>query len=1072
MPRTIALSLLLPALLTVSAGALPAAPPVFTQESAGLQGDPLRLRQAPARTDTVYFGGDDGTGTAFEGGIWDWDTIVSDPLQGWTSHDQTADAWDSFHRVNADSFTVHGDGCIPMFGHGAWQLWCGVHEDDADWRDFATGMGYGNHSCHKAMSPVLPVSPGDDVSIGFDYFNDTEGGFDYTYTYINCYDAGGELMEDGHVPVAKFDGRDGDYTNPSVWSSITPYAELPAGTTQVQLEFRFDSDGGWSDEDGHWATDCGPFAADDVSFDIGPVAHHYDFEDGTQGWTFARCPGVGAFMQVWPEAIWGPWLEQAGITCGCGLSGNALGFCDPNSPTDPPSFPVHHRELAYSGIVDRGAYLPPDYGGVYVRMAGYFHLELAAGTFARGGWSIYPYTTDTNPLPHWSPRGGQDTWLSTGDNPYCAYARGAAEWDLTHPPDGDPIPANWERMKFVFETFTDCVAFEIPSTACTQEGVTDGSPLIDRVQIALTAAPDAPGIVVDTGELLQDGFGQRSPTYLDPADVGNANISYDLSRDNPDANDWLGDTTSVTGPTVTSLNPRRWLARLCVRVDRKGPRQETIPGYVAWKQRLAYAGDPETDFVCVQMDSVDSSYGPYRNKFASYFHESEPGFDGAHPDYTRWQEILPDSIWTPGTRLSYRLEARYIDASDWFVSGPYEFEILPGMRLVSGEPYTIEWPCVLYIDAYDRGNEYYFDPALDALGLEHDRYDYQMVGSCCNAPMKRSFGGDTFNPGDWGNNGCSTEQLLGYRLVLLDLGTFGLGSLEDADIELLEGWLTTTSCGLADIRRGLVLSGDQIARAIEWESSTLLPLLGVDRVGEFETDEPYVWVEPPSPATLALRAGCEADFDVLDVASGVPGAVADLGFRDYDWPPGQYTQYARVMRENVQPGVANWKSVVHGFGLARLRDVDTGGQPVPGDSAGIVSAILELLGPEVSWIAAGGAPFVAWQYPCDPSAVDEEDETHLSGPVDYLYPARPNPNRGTATIRFRLAKPGEAALRVYDPAGRCVRTLAEGALPAGEQTRVWDGTDDRGGRLGSGVYWVRLVAGDRYVSSLRILHLR
>jgi hypothetical protein len=493
---------------------------------------------------------------------------------------------------------------------------------------------------------------------------------------------------------------------------------------------------------------------------------------------------------------------------------------------------------------------------------------------------------------------------------------------------------------------------------------------------------------------------------------------------------------------------------------------------LAWKQRLAYAGDPEADFVCVQMDSVDSSYGPYRNRFASYFHEAEPGFDGAHPDYTRWQEILPDSLWTPGTRLSYRFESRYVDATDWLAIGPYEFEILPGMRLTPEEPYTIEWPCVLYVDAIERGHDYYIDPALDALGLEHDRYDYQMVASCCNAPMKRSFGGSTYNPGGWGNNGCSTEQLLGYRLIVLDAGTFGISSLEAADAEMLEGWLTSTSCGLADIRRGLVLSGNQIVRAIEWAYPALLPLLGVDRAGEFETDQPFVWVEPPSPPSLALRAGCGTSFDVLDAAAGVPGAVADLGFRDYDWPPGQYTQYARVVRENVQPGVANWKSVVHGMGLPYLRDVGTGGEPGVGDSAGVVSAILELLGPEVSWIAAGGEPFVAWEYPCDAGAIDDEDVTHLSGPVDYLYPARPNPARGTVGVRFRLAAAGEVTLRIYDLVGRCVRTLAEGAQPAGEQTRVWDGTDDRGGRVGAGVYWVRLVAGDRYTSNLRMLRLR
>ena len=54
--------------------------------------------------DTVFFGGDDGNGVAFEGGVWDFDTIVSDPLQGFTSRDKTANPGDYFARVTANDF--------------------------------------------------------------------------------------------------------------------------------------------------------------------------------------------------------------------------------------------------------------------------------------------------------------------------------------------------------------------------------------------------------------------------------------------------------------------------------------------------------------------------------------------------------------------------------------------------------------------------------------------------------------------------------------------------------------------------------------------------------------------------------------------------------------------------------------------------------------------------------------------------------------------------------------------------------------------------------------------------------
>ena len=71
----------------------------------------------------------------------------------------------------------------------------------------------------------------------------------------------------------------------------------------------------------------------------------------------------------------------------------------------------------------------------------------------------------------------------------------------------------------------------------------------------------------------------------------------------------------------------------------------------------------------------------------------------------------------------------------------------------------------------------------------------------------------------------------------------------------------------------------------------------------------------------------------------------------------------------------------------------------------------------------------------------------------------PNPfNSGTA-IRFALAADDEVELALYNLAGQKVATLIDGAREAGTYTVSWDGRDDRGGDLGSGVYLYRLQAG-------------
>ncbi len=59
-------------------------------------------------------------------------------------------------------------------------------------------------------------------------------------------------------------------------------------------------------------------------------------------------------------------------------------------------------------------------------------------------------------------------------------------------------------------------------------------------------------------------------------------------------------------------------------------------------------------------------------------------------------------------------------------------------------------------------------------------------------------------------------------------------------------------------------------------------------------------------------------------------------------------------------------------------------------------------------------------------------------------------------------------LDVVDLRGHLVRNLVAGQLPAGSQTFVWDGNDERGRTAPSGVYFARLRFGEE-VRSLKML---
>ncbi|MBZ0266799.1 hypothetical protein K8I85_01465 [bacterium] len=86
-----------------------------------------------------------------------------------------------------------------------------------------------------------------------------------------------------------------------------------------------------------------------------------------------------------------------------------------------------------------------------------------------------------------------------------------------------------------------------------------------------------------------------------------------------------------------------------------------------------------------------------------------------------------------------------------------------------------------------------------------------------------------------------------------------------------------------------------------------------------------------------------------------------------------------------------------------------------------------------------------------------------------LLPNRPNPFRGETTIRYSIPAPTAGRVRVYDVAGRAVRTLVSGDLPAGPAAVTWDGADDTGNPVPAGVYWSRVET--RHASVARKLIL-
>ena len=83
----------------------------------------------------------------------------------------------------------------------------------------------------------------------------------------------------------------------------------------------------------------------------------------------------------------------------------------------------------------------------------------------------------------------------------------------------------------------------------------------------------------------------------------------------------------------------------------------------------------------------------------------------------------------------------------------------------------------------------------------------------------------------------------------------------------------------------------------------------------------------------------------------------------------------------------------------------------------------------------------------------------------------PNPFNPSTVINYALPKSSLVTIMIYNILGQEVRTLVKGELQAGNYTAQWNGDDNTGQSVASGVYIYRVTAG-QYVKSLKMMLLK
>lgn len=104
--------------------------------------------------------------------------------------------------------------------------------------------------------------------------------------------------------------------------------------------------------------------------------------------------------------------------------------------------------------------------------------------------------------------------------------------------------------------------------------------------------------------------------------------------------------------------------------------------------------------------------------------------------------------------------------------------------------------------------------------------------------------------------------------------------------------------------------------------------------------------------------------------------------------------------------------------------------------------------------------------------ITEESSRLLEVPVNtVVYQNYPNPFNPTTVIQYDIARPGVIDLRIFDVTGAVVRVITHRHRDIGRFEATWDGTNERGVGVASGVYFYRFIA-PGYTSTRKMVLLR
>ncbi|NQT61348.1 MAG: T9SS type A sorting domain-containing protein [Candidatus Marinimicrobia bacterium] len=144
--------------------------------------------------------------------------------------------------------------------------------------------------------------------------------------------------------------------------------------------------------------------------------------------------------------------------------------------------------------------------------------------------------------------------------------------------------------------------------------------------------------------------------------------------------------------------------------------------------------------------------------------------------------------------------------------------------------------------------------------------------------------------------------------------------------------------------------------------------------------------------------------------------------------------------------------------------LDTSNSEIPGD---FVSALAINENGNI-WIATLPTGIAIY----NPTGIVGLDYEGEEVPVKmHLHQNYPNPFNPTTTISYSVPSMSGVTLKVYDIAGRNITTLRDTHQPAGNYSLQWNGVDQSGNQVSTGVYFARLDAGE-FSQTIKMLYIK